>query len=120
MKQEVTMETKERCSQIYIGDASIEIKESIPMADENVNWGDGKGGSITFTINKRVSRKILRWMTLGDRHHSRFMKQVVSLNRNPKHYEAIYRCLRYGNKIPRKYNRKYKEVIKHVKKTWQI
>ena len=119
MKQEVTMETKENCSKVYIGDASIEIKESIPMADENVNWGDGKGGSITFTINKRVSRKILRWMTLGDRQHSRFMKQIVALKRNPKHHEAIFRCLRYGNKIPRKYKRMYNEVIKQMKMPWQ-
>lgn len=114
MKQEVTMETKESCSQVYIGDASIEIKESIPMADENVNWGDGKGGSITFTINKRVSRKILRWMTLGDRQHSRFMKQLVMLKYNPKHYEVILRCVRYRNKVPRKYMRMYKEVIKRI------
>ena len=108
------METKESCSQVYIGDARIEIKESIPMADENVNWGDGKGGSITFTINKRVSRKILRWMTLGDRQHSRFMKQLAMLKYNPKHYEVILRCVRYSNKVPRKYMRMYKEVIKRI------
>ena len=114
MKQEVTMETKENCSKVYIGDASIEIKESIPMADENVNWGDGKGGSITFTINKRVGRKILRWMTLFDRQHSRFMKQLAMLKYNPKHYEVILRCVRYRNKVPRKYMRMYKEVIKRI------
>ena len=108
------METKESCSQVYIGDASIEIKESIPMADENVNWGDGKGGSITFTINKRIRRKILRWMTLGDRQHSRFMKQLVMLKYNTKHYEIILRCVRYRNKVPRKYMRMYKEVIKRI------
>lgn len=114
MKQEVTMETKDSVSQIYIGDANIEIKKSIPMNDKEFNWGDGKGGSITLTINKRISRKILRWMTLGDRQHSRFIKQLVMLKYNPKHYEVILRCVRYRNKVPRKYMRMYKEVIKRI------
>lgn len=119
MTREVTMETKVSRNTIYIGNTQIEVEESIPITDEKIEWGDGKGGSLSFTINTKVSRKILRWMTLGDRRHSRFMKQIVLLKQNPKHHEAIFRCLRYGNKIPRKYQRKYKEVIKQMKMPWQ-
>ena len=119
MTTEVTMETKVSSKTIYIGNSQIEVKESIPITDEKIEWGDGKGGSLSFTINTKVSRKILRWMTLGDRRHSRFMKQIAFLKCNPKHHEAIFRCLRYGNKIPRKYMRLYKDVIKRVKKPWQ-
>ena len=113
------METKVSSKTIYIGDAQVEVTESIPITDEKVEWGDGKGGSLTFTIKTKASRKILRWMTLGDRRHSRFMKQIVLLKQNPKHHEAIFRCLRYGNKIPRKYKRMYNEVIKQMKMPWQ-
>lgn len=113
------METKVSRNTIYIGKTQIEVEESIPITDEKIEWGDGKGGSLSFTINTKVSRKILRWMTFGDRSHSRFMKQIVLLKRNPKHHEAIFRCLRYGNKIPRKYKRTYKEVIKQMKMPWQ-
>lgn len=103
---------------VFISKEPIEVKESIPTT-ENVEWRAGNEDSFSFTIKTKVSRKILRWMTLGDRRHSRFMKQIVLLKRNPKHHEAIFRCLRYGNKIPRKYKRKYKEVIKQMKMPWQ-
>ena len=114
MTTEVTMETKVSSNTIYIGNSQIEVKESIPMTEDKVEWGDGKGGSITFTIKTKVSRKILRWMTLGDRQHSRFLKQLEMLNRHPKNYEVILRCVRYRNKVPRKYMRMYKEVIKRI------
>lgn len=104
---------------VFISKEPIEVKGSIPITTGNVEWVKGKGDSFSFTINTRLSRKILRWMTLGDRRHSRFMKQIVLLKLHPKHHEAIYRCLRYGNKIPRKYQRMYKEVIKQMKMPWQ-
>ena len=104
---------------VFISKEPIEVKESTPITTGNVEWVKGTGDSFSFTIKTKASRKILRWMTLGDRRHSRFMKQIVALKRNPKHHEAIFRCLRYGNKIPRKYKRKYKEVIKQMKMPWQ-
>ena len=104
---------------VYFSKEPIEVKGSIPITTGNVEWVKGTGDSFSFTIKTKVSRKILRWMTLEDRRHSRFMKQIVLLKRNPKPHEAIFRCLRYGNKIPRKYQRKYKEVIKQMKMPWQ-
>lgn len=104
---------------VYFSKEPIEVKESTPIAAENVEWVKGIGDSFSFTVKTKVSRKILRWMTLGDRRHSRFMKQIVLLKQHPKHHEAIFRRLRYGNKIPRKYQRKYKEVIKQMKMPWQ-
>lgn len=104
---------------VFIGKEPIKVKESTPMTAENVEWVKGKGYSFSFTVNTTVSRKILRKMTLRDRRYSRFMKQIVLLKQHPKHHEAIFRCLRYGNKIPRKYKRKYKEVIKQMKMPWQ-
>lgn len=113
------METKVSRNTINIGNTQIEVEESIPITDKKIEWGDGKGGSLSFTIKTKVSRKILRWMTLGDRRHSRFMKQIALLKQHPKHHEAIFRFLRYGNKTPRKYKRKYKEVIKQMKMPWK-
>ena len=104
---------------VFISKEPIEVKGSIPITTGNVEWVKGSGDSFSFTIKTKASRKILRWMTLGDRRHSRFMKQIVLLKQHPKHHEAIFRCLRYGNKIPRKYQRKYKEVIKQMKMPWQ-
>lgn len=116
MKQEVTMETKASGNQLFFSKEPINVGNAIAPAE---GWHKDTGNSFQCSVNIKTSRKILRWMTLGDRRHSRFMKQLVALKRNPKHYEAISRCLRYGNKIPRQYNRKYKEVIKHVKMPWQ-
>lgn len=105
---------------VYFSKEPIEVGNAIPLAEKESNGMLGKETSQSFTVQTSyISRKILRWMTLGDRRHSRFMKQIVLLKRNPKHHEAIFRCLRYGNKIPRKYQRKYKEVIKQMKMPWQ-
>ena len=64
---------------VYFSKEPIEVEGSIPITTGNVEWVKGKGDSFSFTINTKVSRKILRWMTLGDRRHSRFMKQIVVL-----------------------------------------
>lgn len=110
------METRVSGSQIYIGNTPVVLSESHSLVAEDPKPGKdfSNKGSWSFTVNTKVSRKILRWMTLGDRRHSRFMKQLILLKRKPKHYESIFRCLRYGDKIPRKYMRMYKEVIKSV------
>lgn len=101
---------------VYFSKEPIDVGNSIPPPVWNHHATDK---TFQCSVNVKASRKILRWMTLGDRRHSRFMKQIVDLRRNPKHHEAIFRCLRYGNKIPRKYQRKYKEVIKQMKMPWQ-
>ena len=101
---------------VYFSKGPIDVENAIPLPEESPN---DAAASFLCSVNMKASRKILRWMTLGDRRHSRFMKQIVLFKRNPKHHEAIFRCLRYGNKIPRKYKRKYKEVIKQMKIPWQ-
>jgi hypothetical protein len=101
---------------VFISKEPIDVENAIPLPEENPN---DAAASFLCSLNMKASRKILRWMTLGDRRHSRFMKQIVLLKQHPKHHEAISRCLRYGNNIPRKYQRKYKEVIKQMKKPWQ-
>ena len=116
MKQEVTMENKVSGNQIFFRKEPINVGNAIPLAE---GWNKYTANSFQCSVNVKASRKILRWITLGDRRHSRLMKQLVMLKHNPKHYEAIHRCFRYGNKIPRKYKRKYKEVIKQIKMAWQ-
>ena len=114
MKPEVVMEIKSEV--LYFSKEPINVGNAIPPAE---GWHKDTTNSFQCSVNVKASRKILRWMTLGDRRHSQFMRQVVLLKRNPKHVEAIHRCLHYGNKIPRKYKRAYKEVIKRVKMPWQ-
>lgn len=107
------METKERGNQLIFSKEPINVGNAITMTG-NYEWHLVKDlPPLRCTVYK-TSRKILRWMTLGDRQHSRFMKQLVMLKYNPKHYEVILRCVRYGNKVPRKYMRMYKEVIKRI------
>lgn len=101
---------------VYFSKEPIDVENAIHLPEENPN---DAVASFLCSVNMKASRKILRWMTLDDRRHSRFMKQIVALKQHPKHREAIFRCLRYGNKIPRKYKRKYKEVIKRMKMPWQ-
>ena len=101
---------------LYVSKKPIEVENPIPLPEHR---HDDMIDSFQCSVNMKASRKILRCMTLVDRRNSRFMKQIILLKLNPKHNEAIFRCLRYGNKIPRKYQRKYKEVIKQMKMPWQ-
>ena len=45
----------------------------------------------------------------------RFMQQMNVLERNERHYLVIRRCLRYGDRVPRKYRRAYGEVIRSMR-----
>lgn len=96
---------------LYISKKPVEVENPIPLPEHS---HDDMISSFQCSVNMKTSRKILRWMTKGDREHSRFMKQMVVFRSQQKHREAVFRCLHYGNKIPRKYKRMYKEVIKRI------
>ena len=95
---------------LYISKKPVEVENPIPLPEHS---HDDIINSFQCSVNMKTSRKILRWMTKCDREHSRFMKQMVVFSSQQKHQEAVFRCLHYGNKIPRKYKRMYKEIIKH-------
>ena len=96
---------------LYISKKPVEVENPIPLPEHS---HDDIINSFQCSVNMKTSRKILRWMTKCDREHSRFMKQMVVFSSQQKHQEAVFRCLHYGNKIPRKYKRMYKEIIKHI------
>ena len=99
---------------LYISKKPVEVENPIPLPEHS---HDDMISSFQSSVNMKISRKILRWMTKRDWEHNRFMKQMVVFRSQQKHQEAVFRCLRYGNKIPRKYKRMYKEVINRI--SWQ-
>ena len=67
--------------------------------------------SYKSTLQSRVRRLIRREIA----RHSRYMRQMNVLERNERHYLVIRRCLRYGDRVPRKYRRAYGEVIRSMR-----
>ena len=109
MKTETIMEIK--TVSLYISKEPVEVENPIPLPEHS---HDDMITSFQCLVNMKTSCKILRCMTKIDREHSRYMKQLIAFRSQQKHQEVVFRCLLYGNKIPRKYKRMYKEVIKRI------
>lgn len=60
---------------------------------------------------KRVVRVLKRIEREGELYH----RQFVDLVKEESVYHKILRCVKYGDKVPQKYMRKYKLVVKNLK-----
>ena len=67
---------------VYFSKEPINVRNAVSVPELNYERMSGEPFPLNCSVNVKASRKILRWMTLGDRRHSRFMKQIVTLKRN--------------------------------------
>ena len=73
---------------------------------------DSYKSTLQSHVRRLIRRKIAR--------HSRFMRQMNVLERNERHYLVIRRCLKYGDRVPRKYRRAYGEVIRSMRSIEEV
>ena len=66
-----------------------------------------------------LSKRSMRISGRAFRRDAKAGVQAFYLGKNPTHAKKVRRCIRYGDRIPRKYLRRYKEAIKFIKK-WDI
>lgn len=68
----------------------------------------------TYSANVivRMNKKMRRFLGRHHAFHNGFERQMAVLRENPKHLAVIYRCSRYGDRIPHKYRVMYPEVIR--------
>ena len=68
---------------------------------------DGEDALLREDFRKFINRSTVR--------HNRFIRQITVLQSNERHRIVIRRCLKYGDRVPRKYRRAYGEVIRSMR-----
>ena len=66
-------------------------------------------------LPKCFNRKMRKIIARSTVRHNRFIRQITVLQRNERHCIVIRRCLKYGDRVPRKYRRAYGEVIRSMR-----
>lgn len=111
---------------VYIMEADKVVAEapveSMAISAENLaepmEYSEDMAGLMTFEMGalsiENLNRDFRKFITREQVRHNRFIRQITVLQRNERHYLVIRRCLRYGDRVPRKYRRAYGEVIRSL------
>ena len=62
-----------------------------------------------------TAMRVVRVLKRIEREDRIYYRQFVSLVKDESVYRKVLRCVRYGDKVPRKYTRKYNLVVKNLK-----
>lgn len=62
-----------------------------------------------------ISKRVVKTLKKIERECRLYYKQFVNLVKDERAYHKIRRCVKYGDKVPRKYMRKYNLVVKNLK-----
>ena len=92
------------------GDLKGPLGESGDKVIEPGQWRPVETYSANVTM--RMNKKMRRFLDRHHAFHNGFERQMAALRENPKHLAVIYRCSRYGDRIPHKYRVMYPEVIR--------
>ena len=92
------------------GDLKGPLGESGDKVIDPGQWRPDETYSVNFTV--RINKKMRRFLDRNHAFYNGFERQMAVLRENPKHLAVIYRCFRYGDRIPHKYRVMYPEVIR--------
>lgn len=71
---------------------------------------------MVFTATAEITAKrIVRVLKRMEREGRLYHRQFVNLVKDESVYHKILRCVKYGDKVPRKHMRKYNLVVKNLK-----
>lgn len=99
----------------YIGEQPIDINQCTSI-ELNEDYDTTQEFSRSFSLSATLaySRRVHRFFRERAILHNRVMKEIKLIMENPKHLTTIDRCVRYGNRIPRKYRKNYKELTRTI------
>lgn len=71
---------------------------------------------MVFTATAEITAKrVVKTLKKLEREGRLYYQQFVNLVKDESVYYKILRCVKYGDKVPRKYMRKYNLVVKNLK-----
>lgn len=116
---------------LYIKDCDGNLKQWHPMEGATLvvshkdqkgelgpNWDEYKTKAFTATTSIHGMR-IVRLLKKIESEQRKYRNQLIAIAKNEQAYYKVFRCIRYGDKVPRKYMRKYGMVIKNLKKRYK-
>ena len=66
-----------------------------------------------------TAKRVVKTLKMIEREGRLYYQQFVNLVKDESVYHKILRCVKYGDKVPRKYMRKYGMVVKNLKNMQQ-
>ena len=94
------------------------LKESTELKiekRETIEPGEWKPEEYTQSFKLKCSKREYNKIKQIMLSTNRFDRQFLHLQSNPGHYRKIYRCMRYGDRVPRKLARRYPDFIRQMK-----
>lgn len=82
---------------------------------ETIEPGEWKPEEKLISFELKCSRKGYEEMKRKMLRTERFDRQYLSIQSNPGHYRKVYRCMLYGDQVPRKVARRYPDFIRWMK-----
>ncbi len=95
-----------------------DVTFSISHKDMKGELGDlGKvEEKMNFTATMEITAKrVVKTLKKLERDGNLYYQQFVNLVKEESVFHKILRCVKYGDKVPRKYMRKYNLVVKNLK-----
>lgn len=95
-----------------------DVTFNISHKDEKGEVGDcGKVEErMEFTATAEITAKrVVKTLRKMERDSKLYYRQFISLVKEERIYRKVLRCVKYGDKVPRKHMRKYNLVVKNLK-----
>lgn len=100
---------------LYVGEQPIDVSQCSSLESEEVSDATHEfPQSFSFSAVFAYPKRVHRFFKERTRLHNRLMKELALIKANRKHFKVVVRCIHYGNRVPRKYRRLYKELIKSM------
>lgn len=79
------------------------------------NWGKVEEPMVFTATAEITAKRIVRVLKKLEREGELYYRQFISLVKEERIYRKVLRCVKYGDKVPRKYMRKYNLVVNNLK-----
>ncbi len=112
------MEADKVVAEASVGSVTISAEDLKKMKDEVLEEAGEFLAFSTFSL-KDVKRGLRKYFIREEKRNNRFVREMEAFHRNGRAVRVIYRCLRYSDRIPHKYRRKYGEVIRSMKRLFR-
>lgn len=85
------------------------------MKGELGDWGKVEEKMVFTATAEITAKRVVKTLKKLEREGRLYYQQFVNLVKDESVYRKVLRCVKYGDKVPQKYMRKYGLVVKNLK-----
>lgn len=79
------------------------------------DWSKVEEPMVFTATAEIIAKRVVKTLKRIEREGKLYYRQFISLVKEESIYRKVLRCVKYGDKVPRKYMRKYGLVVKNLK-----